>query len=132
MQLLLKDTLRAFDDFKNKQKSAWSVFWYVKSMYILKVCTLYNTLYIKHKTQMLRKLSSDKINGKKMSSSFFRELQVITVFLLTCDSYMSWSTRFVALNLCVAFFIFDSVSFLLKLLFNKMHGLFDFEASKLK
>ena len=28
---LFKDTLKAFDDFKNKQRSVWSnVFWYVK------------------------------------------------------------------------------------------------------
>ena len=29
--LLLKDTMKAFDDFKNKQKSVWcNVFWYLK------------------------------------------------------------------------------------------------------
>ena len=33
--------------------------------------------------------------------SFFRELQLITVLLLICDSYMSWSIRFVSLKLCV-------------------------------
>ena len=28
---ILKDTLKAFGDFKNKQKSVWSnIFWYVK------------------------------------------------------------------------------------------------------
>ena len=65
-----------------------------------------------------------------MPSFFFRELQhysyiVITVFLLICDSYMTWSTRFVSLKLCMGFSIVDFVSFLLKLIFllDKMHGL---------
>ena len=64
---------------------------------------------------------------------FFRELQLITVLLLICDSYMSWSTRFVSLKLYVGISIFESISFLLKFvfLFNKMHGLFDFKPSKL-
>ena len=35
-----------------------------------------------------------------MPSFFFRELKLITVLLLICDSYMSWSTRFVSLKLC--------------------------------
>ena len=34
---LLKDTLTAFDDFKNEQKGVWShVFWYVKSSILWK------------------------------------------------------------------------------------------------
>ena len=40
---------------------------------------------------------------------FFRELQLIIVFLLICDSYMSLSTRFVSLKLFVGFYILDSV-----------------------
>ena len=45
---------------------------------------------------------------------------------------MSWSTKFIFLELCVGFSIFDSVVFLLKFifLFNKKHGLFDFKTSK--
>ena len=53
----------------------------------------------------------------KVLSFVFRELQLFTVLLLICDSYMSWSTRFVSLKLCVGSFIFDSVSFLLSLYF---------------
>ena len=49
--------------------------------------------------------------AQKMPSFFFRELQLITVLLLNCDSYMGWSTRFVSLKLCVGLFIFGSVSF---------------------
>ena len=48
-----------------------------------------------------------------MPSFFFRELQLITIH----DSYMSWSTWFATLKLCVGFSIFDSVSFLLKSIF---------------
>ena len=66
-----------------------------------------------------------------MPSFFFRELQLITVLLLICDSYMSWNTRFVSLKLCVGFSIFDAVSFLLKFIFllDKMHELFDLKTS---
>ena len=46
-----------------------------------------------------------------MLSFFSRELRLITVLLLTCDSYISGSTRFVSLKLCVGFSIFDSVWF---------------------
>ena len=52
---------------------------------------------------------------QKIPSFFFRELQLSTVLLLICDSYMSWSTRLVSIKLCVKFSIFDSVSFLLTL-----------------
>ena len=38
-----------------------------------------------------------------MLSFFFRELQLITVLLLICDSYMSLKTRFISLKLCVGF-----------------------------
>ena len=93
--------------------------------------SVFNTLYIEKK-QMLQKFSSDKINRTENALFFFHDLQFITVLLLICDSYMSWSTRFVSVKLCLGFSIFDSVSFLLKLifLFNKMHGLFDFGKSK--
>ena len=102
---IFKDTLKAFDDFKNKQKSVRSnVFWYVK------VCVFWKCIqYTIHwdKTQMLKKIPSDKINGTKNILFFFRKLQLITVLLLICDSYTSWSTSFVSLKLCVGFFIFN-------------------------
>ena len=68
-----------------------------------------------------------------MPSFSWCELWLITVLVLLCDSYMSWSARFISLKLCVGFFIFDSVSFSLKFiyLFNKMHGLFDFKNAKI-
>ena len=132
----IKDTLKAFDDFKNKQKSVWSnVFWYVK------VCIFWKCIqYTIHwdKIQMLKTTPSDKKTVQKVPSILFRELQLIIVLLLICDSYMSWSTRFVSPKLCLGFSIFDSFSFLLKIifLFNKMHGFFEFKRlqflSKLK
>ena len=56
------------------------------------------------------------------------ELQLITVLLLICDSYLNWSTRLISLKMCLEFSIFDSASFLLKFmfLFNKKHWLFSF------
>ena len=48
----LKDTLKAFDDFKNKQKIVWSkIFWYVK------VCVFWKCIQSTidwDKTQMLK------------------------------------------------------------------------------
>ena len=53
----IKDTLKAFDDFKNKQKSLWiNNFWYVKVYIIWK-----NML----KKNMLKKYPSEKINVTK-------------------------------------------------------------------
>ena len=65
------------------------------------------------------------------SSFFFRDPQLTTVLLLICDSYMSWSTKFVSVKLCVGFYFFDSVSSLLIFIFllNTMHGVFDFKTS---
>ena len=108
-------------------KSVWSnVFWYIK-VCILWKCIQWTIRW--DKTQILKIFPSDKINGTKNSFFFFRELQLTTFLLLIYDSYMSWSTWFVCLKLCVGFSIFNSVSFLLKFIFffNKMHGLFDFK-----
>ena len=55
----LKDTLKAFDDFKNKPKRLWSnAFWYVK-VYILWKFIQYNTHW--DKTQMLKIFPLNKI-----------------------------------------------------------------------
>ena len=67
-----------------------------------------------------------------MSSFFFCELQLTTDLILICDSYMSSSTRFVSLKLCVGFSIFDSVWFLLQFIFllNNMNSPFGFNPNK--
>ena len=64
-----------------------------------------------------------------MPSSFFRDLQLITVLFLIRDSYMSWRASFVSLKVRVGFSIFNSVLFLLKFifLFNKKHEIFYFK-----
>ena len=60
----MKDTLKAFEDFKNKQKSVWSnAFWYVKVCIFWK-CIQY-TIHWWDKTQMLKKFPSKKIKGTK-------------------------------------------------------------------
>ena len=64
-----------------------------------------------------QKNSSGQNKRYKNCSFYFRELQLITVLHLICDSYMSSSTRFASLKLCVGFCIFDSASFLFKFIF---------------
>ena len=48
-----------------------------------------NTLYIEIKHKYYKRFPLDKISDTKMPSFFFCELQLITVFLLICKSYMS-------------------------------------------
>ena len=84
------------------------------------------------KTQMLKKFLLDKINVARNALFFLSWAATHRSFtFIIYDSCMSWGTKFVSLNLCVGFPIFDSVFFLLKpiLLFNKMQGLFDFKTS---
>ena len=52
-----------------------------------------------------------------MPSFFLSRTPTHQFLLLICDSYMSWSTRFVSLKLFVEFFIFDSMSSFLKFIF---------------
>ena len=54
---------------------------------------------------------------QKISSFFFWEIHLIKFLLIICDSYISWSKRFMFLKLCVGFSIFDSVSFLSRFTF---------------
>ena len=61
---------------------------------------------------------SDKTNvTKKLHFFFFCVLQLMTVLLLICNSYASWSTCFISLKPVVGFRIFDSISFLLNFTF---------------
>ena len=54
---------------------------------LLVILFIINSLYIEIKYKF-KKNSSDKVNGTKYAPSFsFRELQLITVLLLICDSY---------------------------------------------
>ena len=115
---------------KTSPKSVWSnYFSYVK------VCIFWKSIqYIIHweKNTNDREISVEqKKTVQKMSSFFFCEFKLITVLVLICGYYMTWSTIFVSLKLGVGVSILDFVSFLLKfiVLFNKMHGLFDFKTS---
>ena len=71
---------------------------------------------------MLTKFSSDKINVAKISLFFLSRAPTLHSVTFNCVSYMSWSTSFMSLKLCVRFSIFESVSFLINFLFllNKM------------
>ena len=122
---------------KTSNKSVWNnfffvffvcFFWYVK-VYIFWKFIQYTIHW--DKTQILQKSPSEKINVTKNPLFFFRELQLITILLLIRNSYTSRSTWFISLKQCVGFSITESVLFLLKFtfLFNKKHGLFDFETS---
>ena len=54
---VIKDTLKAFDGFKNKQKTIWiNVFWHVK-VCVFQKCIQW-AMYL-DKTQMSKKISSD-------------------------------------------------------------------------
>ena len=79
---------------------------------------------------MSRKFPSDKINVTKKHSFFFRELQLIS---FTFDLRLLYKLKHMVYDskLCMAFSIFDFVSFLLNFvfLFNKKHGFFDFQTS---
>ena len=59
-----------------------------------------------------------------MHSCFFRKLQLITVLILSRDSYVSWSAMLISQKKCLGFSISDSILSLLKFvfLFNKKHG----------
>ena len=126
----IKDTLNVFDNFENKQKKVWSNFFDMQ-----KVCIFWKFIQYTmnwDKTQMLKKLLSDKVNGTKntllfLSVYFF----LFLVVLLNRDSCMNWSVRFISLKVSVGLSIFNSVSFLLKFIifFNKKHGLFFFKTS---
>ena len=71
-----KDTLKALDDFKNKQKSVWTnVFWYVI------ICIFWKCIqYTSHwdQTQMLKKFFRINQTVQKMPSFFLRELRLIS------------------------------------------------------
>ena len=118
---LLKDTLKAYDNFKNQAKSVWSnVFSYVKGCMFSK--RIWDTVHWEQ-TNMLKTFPSGKKSGKKSVFSF-ESSNSSQFLLLIWDSYMSW--RFVSLKLCVEFCISDSVSFWLKFIFfcYKIHRLF--------
>ena len=115
---------------KTINKSVWSNgFRYVK-VHILKIYSIHYTL--RDNTTMSKKFPLDKINVTKKHSFFFRELQLIS-FTFDLQFLFLYKLKHMVYRskLCVAFSIFDFVSFLLNFvfLFNKKHGFFDFQMS---
>ena len=62
---------------------------------------------------------------------FSHELQLITVLILICNSYMSWS-KILHISLCGIFHFWFRLVFKFIFLFNKRYGLFDFKEALTK
>ena len=109
-QILFKDTLKAFEDFKKQIKKHMKYcFLICKSIYMFWKfiqCPIHWD-----KVQTLQKISYDKINVTKMYPFFFREFWLITVLFLIHNSCMNWSTRVVSLKPCVGVSNFNSAFF---------------------
>ena len=98
-----KDTLKASEDFKNKQKVLCSFYVCVCVCVCMCFVCLFCFFYIKvylfwkfvqcttDKTQIFRKICFGQ--NKRCKNALSRELQIITILLLIRDSFMSWSTR---------------------------------------
>ena len=97
----LKDTLKAFVNFRNKQQ-VYEVILFDMQKYVYSE-NVFNTLYIEIKHKSWKNALRTKLTVQKMPSLFFPELQLITVLLLSCDFSMGWGTRFVSLKLCGIF-----------------------------
>ena len=96
---ILKDTLKAFNDFKNKQKCVWSnVFWYVK------VCILWKCIqYSIHwdKAQMLKQLPLEKLNRTK--NDFFFLLRAPTHHSFTFNLWFLYELKHKIRTVCGIF-----------------------------
>ena len=127
--VMLHDTLKAFDDFKNKQKNVWSnVFWQIKVRIFWK-CIQYTTQW--DKKQMLKKFLLAKINGTKNAVFFLLRAPTHHSFTFNLRFLLELKHKVRLSKLYVGFSIFDFISLLLKFvfLFSKMHGLFDLKTS---
>ena len=83
-------------------------------MYILKV---YSIHYNWDKTEILKKSHFGQNKRWKKCRLFLLQAPTHHSFTFNIQfSYMSWSTRFVSLKLCVGFSILDSVLFLLNII----------------
>ena len=92
---ILRDTLKAFDNFKKSNKSVWSnIFWHGKVCMYWK-CIQYTIHW--NKTKMFKKFPSGKINGTKNALFFVSWAEE--------NIYIDMSARGMDL-LCVALLIF--------------------------
>ena len=124
----LKDTLKAFNDFKNKQKSVWSnIFWYIK------VCIFWGCIrYTMHR---------DKTNVKKFSFRQNKRYKKCPLFFLGAPTHHIFTLNLPFLyklkhNVCpsedvweILHFRFPFVFINVYILFNEIHGLFNFRTS---
>ena len=80
---------------------------------------------------MLKKFPSDKINGTKNALFFLSPAPIHYGFTFNLRFLYELKHNVHSSKVVCVISIFDSVSFLLKLifLFNKMHGLFNFKTS---
>ena len=85
--ILFKDTLKAFNDFQNKQQ-VLEVMRFDMPKYIYSE-SLFNTIYIEINTNVKKNFLRTKQTLQIMHSFFFPELELITVLLLICNSYTS-------------------------------------------
>ena len=126
---VLKDTLKAFNNFQNKQKNVRkNVFWYIKVSIFWK-CIQYTIHW--GKTQMLTKFPLEKTNGTKNYLFFLLQAPTHHSFTFNLRFLYELKHKDSSIKICMGFSIFDSISFLLKfiILLNKMQGSFDFKMS---
>ena len=129
MGILFKDTLKAFDDFKNKQKSIWSnVFWYVK-VCIYRKCIQFTIHW--DKIWMLKKFPLCKISGTKNALSFISRAPTHHSFTFNLRFLYDLKHKVrLSRTVCKNFhFRFPFVFIKAYIFVQKIHGLFDFKTS---
>ena len=100
---------------ETSSKSVWSnVFWHVKVCRFRK-CIQYTIHW--DKSTNFKKNPFRQNKRYKDSLFFLLWVPIHHNFILICNSYMSWSTRFVLLKLCMGFSVFNSISFSISILF---------------
>ena len=101
-KMCIKHTLKAFNDFRNKEKSVWSnVVSYIK-VFIFYKSIQYNIH--SDKTQMLKKVPSEKISGTK--NSLFFLLRALTHYSFTSNLLLLYKLKHkvrLSTNVCVIF-----------------------------
>ena len=118
--------LRLATILKTSNNSVWSIiFWYVE------LCIFWNCIqYTTHwdKTQILKKFPSDKINGTK-NALFFLRAPNDHSFIFNLQFLYEMKHMLCLSKKCVCEFPFWNLFLFYKslLLFNKIHGLFDFK-----
>ena len=126
--LSLKDTLKIFDDFKNKEKSAWrNVFWNVK-VYIFWKCIQYATHW--DKTQMLKKFLRAKKTIQKCLSFLSRAPSYDNfTFILRFLYELKHKVRLSKPICGIFYFRIRSVFIKVYIFVQQMHGFFYFKTS---